>query len=340
LWLENNGMVKIYCFLIFLQLFLCKNSIAQTSGERGDIRLMFYNVENLFDTIDNPSTNDEEFLPGGSYHWNNYRYWKKLKKIYQVIAAAGEDSPPEIIGLCEVENFLPLYNLTNNQPLSKYPYTIIHRDSPDERGIDVALLCRKDKVKVLKYSFIEIRLKDKTIKKTREILFATLLTGNDTLHIFVNHWPSRRGGEDVSEKYRIQAANTLKQPIDSLLQINKNAKIVVMGDFNDGPDNQSMLILSKSGLLNMADGKKETCKCGTLKYKSYWDLFDQMLVSQGLLMYSKLRTSNESFGIFEPDFLLVTDETYGGKKPFRTYQGPKYLGGFSDHLPVLLDLYY
>jgi len=326
---------KLLLILLFFKLGLISEA-----QERGDIRIMFYNGENLFDTIDNPATNDEQFLPSGEYRWSNSRYWKKLKKIYQVFAAAGEESPPEIIGLCEVESFLPLFNLTNNLPLSKYSYSIIHRDSPDERGIDVALLCRNDKVKVLQKQFIGIQLKDKTIKKTREILFATLLTGKDTLHVFVNHWPSRRGGEDASEKFRIQAANTIKGSIDSLLRINKNAKIVVMGDFNDEFEDKSMAILSNSGIVNLTSGVAKSCKCGTLKYKSGWNLFDQMLISPALLGNDRLHVSNESFSIFRPDFLLVTDETYGGKKPFRTYQGSKYLGGFSDHLPVLLDLYY
>jgi predicted extracellular nuclease len=326
---------------LYLALFIGScGSIAQSIGARGDIRIMFYNVENLFDTINNPATNDEEFLPEGNYHWNNYRYWQKLKKIYQVIAAAGEDSPPEIIGLAEVESFLPLYNLTQNLPLSKYPYTIIHRDSPDERGIDVALLCRKDKVKVLKYSFISIQEKDNSVKKTREILFATLKTGKDTLHVFVNHWPSRKGGEDASEKFRIQAANTLKHSIDSLLSNNRNAKIIIMGDFNDNSENKSISVLTKTGMINLAGGLAKKCKCGSIKYQSQWDLFDQILVSPVLLNTKYLHTSFQQFAIFRPDFLLTEDEKYGGKKPFRTYQGPKYLGGFSDHLPVLLDLDY
>jgi predicted extracellular nuclease len=326
---------------LYLALFLGScGSIAQSVGARGDIRIMFYNVENMFDTIDNSATNDEEFLPQGNYHWNNYKYWQKLKKIYQVIAAAGEDNPPEIIGLAEVESFLPLYNLTQNLPLSKYPYTIIHRDSPDERGIDVALLCRKDKVKVLKYSFIAIREKDNSVKKTREILFATLKTGNDTIHVFVNHWPSRRGGEDATEKYRIQTASMLEHSVDSLLQTNKNVKIILMGDFNDNPENKSISILTKAGIINMASGITKKCKCGSIKYQSSWDVFDQMLVSPALFTNNKLHTSRENFRIFKPDFLLVADEKYGVKKPYRTYQGPKYLGGFSDHLPVLLDLDY
>lgn len=320
-------------------LFLIFSGIpAQPVNSRGDIRMMFYNVENLFDTVDNPSTNDEQFLPDGEYRWNNYKYWQKLKRIHQVIAAAGEESPPEIIGLCEVEGFLPLFNLTRNLPLSKYTYEIIHRDSPDERGIDVALLCRKDKVRVLRFSFIGIEQKDKTIKKTREILFATLKTGNDTLHVFVNHWPSRRGGEDTSEKFRLWAAQSLKHSVDSLLKKNKNAKIILMGDFNDTPENKSLILLVKSGMVNLATGVDKKCKCGTLKFQSHWQVFDQFLVSPSLLDKSKLHTSKEEFLIFRPEFLLISDDKYGGKKPFRTYQGPKYLGGFSDHLPVLLDL--
>ncbi|MBN2486733.1 MAG: hypothetical protein JXB34_12235 [Bacteroidales bacterium] len=327
-------------YIAFGLLLFAEFGSCQQLNSRGDLRIMFYNVENLFDTIDNPLTNDQEFLPDGTYRWNNYRYWQKLKKIYQVIAAAGEDSPPEIIGLCEVESYLALYHLTKNLPLLKYPYTIIHHDSPDERGIDVALLCRNDKVKVLTYSFLPIKMKENNIKKTREILFATIRAGNDTLHVFVNHWPSRRGGEGATEKLRVMAANTLKHSVDSLLNLNKNAKIVVMGDFNDTPADKSMSILSQSGLINVAAGVAENCKCGTLKYQSHWQIFDQVLLSQALTRNNGLRAAKESFYIFRPAFLLVTDNKFGGTKPYRTYQGPKYLGGFSDHLPILLDLFH
>lgn len=309
-------------------------------AQRGNVRVMFYNLENLFDTINNPETHDDEFLPDGDKNWDSYRYWKKIKRTFQVIAAAGEERPPEILGVCEVESFLPLYNLANNTPLSKYPYTIIHKDSPDKRGIDVALMYQKEKVQLLNKTFIQVEFPTVADKITRDILFASFMIGEDTVHVFVNHWPSRMGGQAKSEPYRVHVAEIVSHRIDSLLIENSNSKIIVMGDLNDEPENISLEILTNTSMINLSGSMKEKCNCGTYKYKTHWNMLDQVLVSPALMNIEKLYVLPESLKIFNPQFLLESDEANGGVKPYRTYLGPRYIGGYSDHLPVLLDLYY
>ncbi len=331
-------MFQIF-FRIFLFLTLSICSIEQGLTQRGDIRMMFYNLENLFDTIDNPDTRDDEFLPNGERKWDSYRYWKKIKHTYQVVAAAGEQKPPEILGVCEVESFLPLYNLAQNTHLSKYPYTIIHKDSPDRRGIDVAILYQKDKVKLLSKEFITVRFPSDTNKRTRDILRATFKIKDDTLHVFVNHWPSRMGGQAYSEPFRIHVASIILSKIDSIVQTNPSSNIIVMGDLNDEPDNASLDVLTNSNMINLSESLKESCSCGTYRYKSHWNMLDQVVVSPELTNDKGLHLLPGSLKIFKPDFLLEVDEKNGGMKPYRTYIGPQYIGGYSDHLPILLDLH-
>jgi len=308
-------------------------------SQRGDYRIMFYNVENLFDTVNNPRTDDEEYLLEGTKRWNSYKYWEKLKKIFQVIAAVGEESPPEIIGLCEVENSTPLYNLVYDLPLSKYKYKIIHKESPDLRGIDVAILYRYDKVKLLSKKFIRVKVRENPNWTTRDILYAKLKTTTDTLHVFVNHWPSRWGGELRSKPYRLAAAEHLKKAVDSVQKSNPAAKVIIMGDFNDEPQNESVQRLLSTTIINLSDTLERKCRCGTLKFKSEWQMFDQILVSKALLTDGKLMLNQNSLKVFNPEFLLLRDNSYGGNKPFRTYLGPRYQGGYSDHLPVVFDLF-
>jgi endonuclease/exonuclease/phosphatase family metal-dependent hydrolase len=312
---------------------------AQTGQHRSDIRLMFYNLENMFDTEDNPDTKDDEFLPLGVKKWDSYRYWKKLKHIFQVIVAVGGTIPPEIIGFCEVEGYQPLYDLISNTPLMKYPYSIVHFDSPDLRGIDVALLVRSDKIRVLEAKPLSITFKTNNSKKTRDILYAELLIATDTLHIYVNHWPSRRGGQSISEVYREEVAGRLLANIDSLMQANPFANIVVMGDFNDEPRDRSLQSLKGGSLRNLSEKLQSTCQCGSYKYRNEWNMFDQILVSPQLLGQEPLCIVPGSLTVFRAGFLLVADEKFGGEKPIKTYSGPRYIGGFSDHLPVYVDFF-
>lgn len=302
------------------------------------LRVMFYNVENLFDTIDNKYTDDEEFLPESDRQWNSYKYWKKIRQIYQVIAAVGQKSPPEIIGLCEVEDYIPLYNLLNNTPLMKYEYQIIHFNSPDKRGIDVALLVNSQLIKVVDKKALGISFVGDSNKTTRDILYAKLLIHTDTLHVLVNHWPSRRGGQEITEKYRIRASETVTSFLDSIYSQNRKPNILVMGDFNDEPESKSISLLKKNGLINLSEDFKSDCKCGSYKYRNSWHMFDQILVSESVLHPTGIFFIPKSLQIYKSDMITEIDSKYGGRKLKRTYLGPRYNGGFSDHLPVFIDL--
>jgi hypothetical protein len=344
-------MSKSFFYLSFFFLLVSLSFIngQETKLEkRGDVRIMFYNTENFFDTIDNPLKEDNDFLPGSKLKWDKWRYNKKVQHIYQSIAAVGEMRPPEIIGFSEIETRKVLSDLVYHTPLEKYNYKIIHKDSPDQRGIDVALIYRADIIKCLDTSFISIRFPGNSKKTTRDILYFKALINGDTLNIFINHWPSRRGGQKKSEPARNYVAGVLKQKIDLLLKSNPKAKILITGDFNDEPDNISLseiLAAQKSfeniqpgSLYNLSWRIKDSCLCGTYRMGNYWDMLDQFIVSGSILMKGRITASKSSNHIGNFSFLLVEDKKYGGYKPFRTYQGPAYKGGFSDHLPVYIDL--
>lgn len=329
-------------------------SFAQTTGSnsefspepRGDkgIRIMFYNVENLFDTFDDPAINDDEFTAKGDKNWNYYRYKDKLNKIAKIIIAVGGWEAPALVGLCEIENFQVLMDLTAKTPLKKYGYQIVHQNSDDRRGIDVAILYRPEKL--VKKHHKSMKIGDDTFV-TRDILYASFSTQQkDTLHFFVNHWPSRYGGKEFSAKKRVKVASVLKSKTDSLFRNNENPKIVIMGDFNDEPSDPSLAStlhaipvtspIEPEQLYNLTFQDYRSGK-GTLVYKELdhtWFLFDQMIVSGAIVEGQGMLTKGKKNTIFKPDWLLKNG------RPNRTYQGPIYRGGFSDHLPIFLDLYY
>jgi hypothetical protein len=310
---------------------------------------MFYNVENLFDTQNDPEKDDDEFLPEGSRHWTGTRFFQKINHISQVIMAAGEDNFPTVVGLCEIENQSVLESLLFRTQLGKLGYQIIHKESPDKRGIDVALLYRKTLFKPIIYEAIPVKNPNDNQFKTRDILYVKGIMRTDTIHFFINHWPSKSGGIGATKPLRALAASTLRVKTDSLLNLNKQSNIVIMGDFNDSPSDVSIKevlgakspdeIINSNSLYNLALPLAKKGK-GTNKYNGKWSLIDQIIVSGNLINVGKLKPSAGSFQIFSPDFLLENDEANLGKKPFRTYSGFKYNGGFSDHLPVLIDLYF
>lgn len=323
-----------------------KNS-PQKSADAPDrkYRIVFYNTENLFDINNDSLTNDDAFTPGGDMHWTRTRYKIKLNNLSKVIVAAGGWQPVDIIGLCEVENAAVLKELTFNTPVSKFNYRIVHQDSDDTRGIDVALLYNPETVKYVNSGFYS--LSEQGIL-TRDILYFKALLNTDTCHFFVNHWPSRSAGQLETEPSRIAAAKLLRSLADSILIRNQDARIVIMGDFNDEPKD-----ISLSQTLGAHTGYKEAVtgelynlssftpgnKRGTIKYQGQWSVFDQICVSGTLLIQlNGLKTSANKFRIYDEDFLLTEDEQYTGRMPFRTYYGYRYQGGFSDHLPVYLDL--
>jgi len=309
------------------------------------VRVMFYNVENLFDAFNDSLTADEEYVPGGMRGWNVTRFNKKLINITKVLVAVGGWSPPDLIGLCEVENRYVLYALTHDTPLTGFGLRVVHHESPDPRGIDVALLYRPEKFRVLKQYAIPVRFPFDTASRTRDILFVKGIAINtDTLNIFVNHWPSKFGGATATIPKRNYVASVLRKHTDSLLAVNPNANILIMGDLNDSPYDESVskvlrakmdsVNLQPDDLYNMLAGAGISWKKGTIKFREEWETIDHMIVSRPLLA----RTTPHSMRIFDEPFLLQDDEAWFGKKPFRTYYGAKYIGGFSDHLPVYMDI--
>jgi len=312
-------------------------------------RIMFWNVENLFDCYNDSLTNDEEFLPYGMRGWNYDRYRQKLSKTYKTLVAAGEWEPPDLIGLCEIENKNVLYSLLRDTPFSYYNYRFVHYDSPDRRGIDVALLYNPARVKIIEERVIPALLKVSGNSKTRDILYVRLiLETGDTISVFVNHWPSKYGGAGYTADLRENVSEILQRNIREICVTNLKEKIVVMGDFNDPPESEAIRILTAKAvsgqeihpsLINMAADYTGPIS-GSYKFEGAWQMIDQMLVSENLISGDEgVFVNDESYRVFSPDFLLERDEKYGGMKPIRTYAGYVYHGGFSDHLPVVLDLF-
>lgn len=351
----NN--IKFQVLLLILPYFLmpfCSGQIVTDDdySVRGDIRIMFYNVENFFDAEDDSLFDDSEFLSESDKNWTDYKFHSKSVKIFKTIAAIGENRPPEIICFAEVENRKALEDLCWNTPLEKYEYSIVHFESPDRRGIDVALIYNKEEVSGLGSDAIRIPQSSEMQGPTRDILYFKALTKqNDTLHLFVNHWPSRRGGQIRSEPKRMYVADMLRSKVDSILSIDSCANIVITGDFNDEPTDRSVAEVLGSitpdntaycnTLYNLSSLLKSSCKCGTYKYRGSWNMIDQFIVSGTLLHKdSSLSSCLRCIHIADFGFLLLEDEKFGGWKPDRTYLGPVYKGGSSDHLPVYLDLYY
>ncbi|MCK5029032.1 MAG: endonuclease [Bacteroidales bacterium] len=305
--------------------------------------IMFYNVENLFDTIDDPLITDEEFTPEGKKQWTTERYQKKLNDIAKVISSVNENELPVIAGLCEIENRTVLHDLIKTEALKSINYKIVHEDSPDSRGIDVGLIYNSDEFTYLSHKTIPINTSSKY--KVRDILYAKgILYGEDTIHIFVNHWKSRSGGQQETEPQRIKCAETLRKEVDLILESNKNAKILIMGDLNDGPKNTSIfesLNANNSNyegsLFNIMLELSETGK-GTHSYRGNWDMLDNLIVSNHFLNDKNGFVVDGKTGhVFSADWITYENKN-GVKSPSRTYGGPNYYGGYSDHYPIYLIL--
>jgi len=335
------NLMKI-SLVIFFFLFIFRTS-AQDSKQ---FAIVFYNTENLFDWKNDSLTNDDEFTPDGDRHWTYNRFEKKIQNTSKVLLAAGKWTVPSIVGLCEVENRFVLDQLLKNTVLKSIPYRIIHKESLDPRGIDVALLYNPKDFYPVEYNYYPLVNKDGSVRNTREILYVSgILGGTDTIHVFVNHWPSRYGGLMETTDSRKLAAGLLKEKAFAILRKHKQAKIVIMGDFNDQPNDESIVYFGAQVYQGKAEDDQfynlsyawMTENNGTLKYQSQWFVFDQIIVS-GALLNSKngLVTSPENASIVAIPFLFEDDDRYGGKKPFRTYNGFQYSGGFGDHLPVRL----
>jgi predicted extracellular nuclease len=308
------------------------------------VRIVFYNVENLFDIYNDSLKEDDDFLPDGLMRWNFTRYNRKINSLYKTIIAAGEWAPPSVVALCEVENRKVLEDLVFGTYLSKFKYRIVHKDSPDQRGIDVCLIYRDDCVKIIDYKYFIPEWPGQYEFTSRSVLYTKFIVLQDTIHLFVNHWPSRRGGVLAGEDIRIKIAEMVREKSDSInTYSNMGAKIIIMGDYNSTPDDKeirTMLTASnkKVLLVNLSERLAEN-GVGTYRYMGTWEMIDQVLVSEKLLKSDTgLNTDISMLNIFKPDFLLKKDTRYPGYSPYSTYKGYRYQGGFSDHLPVYIDL--
>lgn len=303
---------------------------------------MFWNVENYFDPFDNPGKNDDQFTAEGEYFWGWKKFEKKRDDIARTIILAADTYGqfPALVGLCEVESHFALRHLLEHTPLARAGYNFIHRESPDSRGIDVALLYREEIFTPLEEKFYSVDF------PTREVLHVKgVVNSLDTIHVFVNHWPSKLGGEKASAPRRMAVSERVKSVVDSILAAAPQAGIILMGDLNDGYASEAVGNLAPLvNLARWAEGAE-----GTHKYQGEWNIIDHFSVSEGLLASDtdsragafspQWLRCNRQMEIFAPQWLLVPDETHMGVKPNRTLQGPRYLGGVSDHLPIILKIY-
>lgn len=309
-------------------------------------RIMFYNVENLFDPANDSLTNDDDFTPEGNNRWTNSRMYAKLNNTAKVIIAVGEGNLPVLVGLCEIENRNVLNKLVYNTPLKSNNYGVAHFESPDPRGIDVALLYRKDCFKVLAQKALPIIFEDEKEAHTRDILYVKgILHTSDTLHVFVNHWPSKYGGVAATLAKRKAVGQFLRSFTDSIQQKTKS-NIVIMGDLNDTPEDESVatslgacLTMNpcSTNLVNLMGPLLSDASIGTHKYSGHWSIIDQFIVSKSFVNNTQ-GWHIQGAHVYNAAFLLTPDKNRSGHTPYRTFLGFKYEGGFSDHLPIYADL--
>jgi hypothetical protein len=339
--IQNYSLKRVAFLVLITYSFICNAQVKYNVGLIG-----FYNLENLYDTIDQDQVSDEEFTPNGTRRYTGATYIDKLSKLEQVLSEMGTDHRPEgiaLLGVAEIENRSVLKDLCAQPKLKDRNYKIVHYDSKDARGIDVALLYNPAYFKVISSEKIYVDMSDLGEGKTRDILYVKGIFMGEELHVMVAHWPSRRGGEEVSLAKRCRAAQFMRKKADSVYALNPNANIIAMGDLNDDPTSPSLTDCLK------AAGKKEQAVngiffnpfydyfkkgIGTLAYNDSWNLFDQIVVSSSMLTPDNgLKFSGGH--IFKRPYMTQMDGQYKGY-PFRTYNGDIYQGGYSDHFPTYL----
>lgn len=307
--------------------------------------LAFYNLENLFDTENNKHTLDEDFTPEGFKKWTPDRYKSKLSKLAKTIFEIGSTSnthPPVLVGVAEAENRTVLNDLVNTDPIHNLQYDIIHYESPDERGIDTALLYNPKYFKVIESEPLALIVEnlDGLRDTTRDILYVKGILNGEEMHVFVNHWPSRREGNETTEYKRIRAAEVIREKMKAIEVTQINPNYIIMGDFNDDPNSASIQkLIAESTLYNPMEKLHAPRQRGSSNYKKSWSLFDQIIISHGFFDYKKGSHSFKKANIFDDLSLREYEGKYKGS-PFRTYAGSKYLGGYSDHFPVYIILKY
>ncbi|NLT51938.1 MAG: hypothetical protein GXX85_13595 [Ignavibacteria bacterium] len=319
-------------FIIFfvLSVFFLAELIYHSSNEIKYVSVASWNLENLFDTEDDPLTEDEEFTPDGSKNWTEDKLESKLNNLHKVIKFINNGNGPDVIAVQEVENLNVLQFLIKKCRYFR-KYEAVHFESPDKRGIDVALLYDKNIFKPVKKFAHRVDLEF----ETRPVLEAVLKhTSGDTISFFVNHWPSRKGGKDLSEKYRMEASETLKSAIEQNFNNYQSGNIIILGDFNDEPGDKSISNLIENNsfnLLNLAENISLS-DSGSYLYKGNWDMLDQIIISEKMTR-CRIKYSDNSFKIVKPEFLITKNGKYKGSA-IPTFGGKDYHGGYSDHFPV------
>ncbi|MEL6591988.1 MAG: endonuclease/exonuclease/phosphatase family protein [Bacteroidota bacterium] len=335
--------------LIISLAFVACRSTQSSSKEIETYTLAFYNVENLFDTIDDPEKIDEDFTPEGRYKWTEEILAQKLDNIARVIAGMGKDGPA-MLGLAEVEHRSLVQRLIDQPQLAPKKYEIVHAESPDMRGIDCAFIFDPAIFTLDQFRAFEMKFDEEPDYTSRRILWVSGTIGKERLHLVVNHWPSRYGGLEKSEPRRMTVANQVRAIIDSVQQAEPNAAIVMMGDFNDDPFNKSIVEGIKAGdSWPLAEGQDfynplyklhQKDSVGTLTYRGKWNLFDQFLLSDDLLAGKRnLQYQTGSANIYRPEMIQVGGDGPAKDMPRRAiYRGEFQERGFSDHFPVYLRL--
>ena len=327
-WTKRNSSLLV---VLLLTITLC-------GQER--MRFMTYNVENLFDCTNDTLTNDDAFTPEAIRRWTPYKYWNKLQAVSRVIASVGEDRAPDFVALCEVENDSVMYDFTHRSSLRTAGYKYIMTSSEDPRGIDVALMYKPTTFRPFAHQ--SLRLPQTEIPEgryVRDVLHTSgqLYTG-DTLDIFICHLPSRLRGKQ-SEQLRHNVVEYMCQAIDSVCRVRTTPHIVVMGDCNDTAHSWALRPLTEQqGLKCITENLK-----GSYRYKGKWEQIDHIFVSPNLVHPTDCRTLHLApYGAwnFTAEFLTEPEPRYGGERPHRTYNGMRYEGGTSDHLPVCFDLWF
>ncbi len=367
------------CFVCFV--------ITNAAFAQEPVRIAFWNMENFFDPFVDSTKTYNAFTEDGMQHWTKSRFYRKRNNMYKAILALSENRPLGILGMCEVENEYVLQTIFEQTPLKKHNYRIVHYDGPDKRGIDPAIVYSIDHFQLVESAVIPYYNPEDTAYHSRDILYAkfvavspngagdrgslsamtpmgeaspegviagsprNLLSAVDTIHVFVNHWPSRYSGELETVGSRSCSAAILRAKVDSIMAVAPEGyqpKVIMMGDLNDCPTDPSVYDVLRArhpsemeeGCLVNLFGKNDGLGFeGTLKHQADWQIFDQIIVTDGVMNDREgLHYQEGSARIFHADFMLEDDETYHGKKLFRTYIGPRYFGGFSDHLPVYIDL--
>ncbi|MBO7491723.1 MAG: endonuclease/exonuclease/phosphatase family protein [Bacteroidales bacterium] len=338
--MKRTGLIILFTLLIW--------GLTQAQSIQNRVNIGFYNVENLFDTINDPNKNDEQFLPEGDYQWTSEKYLLKLKMLSQVISDMAQmPGGLAILGVSEVENESVLRDLIATELLAPYKLEVCHHESPDRRGVDVSFIYNPSRFKVLSTKAFPLIFPENPDFITRDQWLMTgILDGEDTLHVIVNHWPSKSGGEKRSLPYRLGAGKLARYIADSIMNASPNAKIVIMGDLNDNPNSKSLMecLRTRTNTKDLAPNdlynpmwQMYRNGVGSYAYRDSWELIDNIIVSAGLV--NPVRGGYKFFmaHIFRKDYLLTKSGSYTNY-PWRMYAGGIYQGGYSDHLPVYITL--